>query len=78
VAEHRARAAGEHGRDRVRVGRDGAVPDGVHAAVEALEAADLQSVPDHSLSETEVQQLEVGHHAVLRARYRGDGSIDRF
>jgi hypothetical protein len=74
--EDRAVAAGENGRHPVRLASQGAVADGVDAAVQHVEAASRDAVVDGIEGQAQGDELPTGHHPVLPVREAGDQLVD--
>lgn len=72
MAEDGPRAAGQHGRRGPLKRRDRRAPDGVDAAVDAVEAAGLDRVLDGAPSRAQPQQLLHRDVSVLAASGLGD------
>ncbi len=49
--------------------------DRIHAAMDGVEPAALEPVPDRPAAEPEVQQLPVGDHPVLALREGAEGPV---
>jgi len=76
VTEHRAVAAGEHGRPAAPDNPDYPMPDRVHAAVERMQPPGAQPPVDRRHAEPERHELPASDDAALSARQRGDRVVD--
>jgi hypothetical protein len=75
VAQERALAAGEDGRDLAPEAGRGTMSDEVHASVQAVEVPPSDPAGDRAASEAAGVELRGRHHAVLARREGGDGRV---
>jgi hypothetical protein len=75
MAEDGARSRGEDRRHPAPLSRDGAVTDGVHAAMQGVEAAAGQPMADRAPAEPQVEELTMGDDAVLALGERRDRCV---
>jgi hypothetical protein len=77
MREHGSGPTSEHGREPVTLGPEPGGAQGVHAAVDPVEAAGPEPLRNPMWPEADVEQLSPGDHAVLPLGQRRQEQIKR-